>query len=161
MVDDSADPVEQARADTALLSAGDETTVLVVSDHGVSRMDGGICINEWLWRNGWLAFKTPPKNGAGLTAFEDCEVDWANTRAWASGGYYGRVFLNMQGREPNGTIAPERYEVMRDLLKEFQKLRRITGKCLPLVSNEEQRRVVRDLSDHIDRKMEACRSMGA
>ena len=52
-------------------------------------------------------------------------------------------------------------EVMRDLLKEFQKLRRITGKCLPLVNNEEQRRIVRDLADHIDRKMEACRSMGA
>src|SRR5204863_10122172 len=52
-------------------------------------------------------------------------------------------------------------EAMRDLLKEFQKLRRITGKCLPLVNNEEQRRVVRDLSDHIDRKMDACRSMGA
>jgi Flp pilus assembly protein TadD len=52
-------------------------------------------------------------------------------------------------------------EVMRDLLREFQKLRRITGKCLPLVLNEEQRRIVRDLTDHIDQKMEACRSMGA
>jgi tetratricopeptide (TPR) repeat protein len=52
-------------------------------------------------------------------------------------------------------------EVMRDLLKEFQKLRRITGKCLPLVNNDEHRRIVRDLSDHIDKKMEACRSMGA
>jgi tetratricopeptide (TPR) repeat protein len=52
-------------------------------------------------------------------------------------------------------------EVMRDLLKEFQKLRRITGKCLPLVHSEEHRRIVRDLTDHIDKKMEACRSMGA
>jgi Flp pilus assembly protein TadD len=52
-------------------------------------------------------------------------------------------------------------EVMRDLLKEFQKLRRITGKCLPLVTSEEHRRIVRDLADHIDKKMEACRSMGA
>jgi Flp pilus assembly protein TadD len=52
-------------------------------------------------------------------------------------------------------------EVMRDLLREFQKLRRITGKCLPLVANDEQRRMVRDLADHIDKKMEACRSMGA
>jgi tetratricopeptide (TPR) repeat protein len=52
-------------------------------------------------------------------------------------------------------------EVMRDLLREFQKLRRITGKCLPLVSNDEHRRIVRDLADHIDKKMEACRSMGA
>ena len=52
-------------------------------------------------------------------------------------------------------------EVMRDLLKEFQKLRRITGKCLPLVNSDEHRRIVRDLADHIDKKMEACRSMGA
>jgi tetratricopeptide (TPR) repeat protein len=52
-------------------------------------------------------------------------------------------------------------EVMRDLLKEFQKLRRITGKCLPLVVSEEHKRIVRDLADHIDKKMEACRSMGA
>jgi tetratricopeptide (TPR) repeat protein len=52
-------------------------------------------------------------------------------------------------------------EVMRDLLKEFQKLRRIMGKCLPLVSNDDVRRTIRDLSDHIDKKIEACRSMGA
>jgi Flp pilus assembly protein TadD len=52
-------------------------------------------------------------------------------------------------------------EVMRDLMREFQKLRRITGKCLPLVSTDEHRRTVRDLADHIDKKMEACRSMGA
>jgi Flp pilus assembly protein TadD len=52
-------------------------------------------------------------------------------------------------------------EVMRDLLKEFQKLRRIVGKCLPLVASDEHKRIVRDLADHIDKKMEACRSMGA
>ena len=52
-------------------------------------------------------------------------------------------------------------EVMRDLLKEFQKLRRITGKCLPLVTSDEHRRIIRDLGEHIDKKMEACRSMGA
>ena len=52
-------------------------------------------------------------------------------------------------------------EVMRDLIKEFQKLRRITGKCMPLVNSDEHRRIVRDLADHIDKKIEACRSMGA
>jgi hypothetical protein len=52
-------------------------------------------------------------------------------------------------------------EVMRDLLKEFQKLRRITSKCLPLVNSDEHKRIIRDLMDHIDKKMEACRSMGA
>jgi Flp pilus assembly protein TadD len=52
-------------------------------------------------------------------------------------------------------------EVMRDLMKEFQKLQRITRKCMPLVTSEEHRRTIRELSDHIDKKMEACRSMGA
>jgi hypothetical protein len=52
-------------------------------------------------------------------------------------------------------------EVMRDLLREFQKLRRITAKCLPLVTNDDHKRIIRDLTDHIDKKMEACRSMGA
>jgi Flp pilus assembly protein TadD len=52
------------------------------------------------------------------------------------------------------------HEVMHDLVKEFQRLRRITVKCAPLVLNEEQRRVVRELTEHIDRKIEVCRSMG-
>jgi Flp pilus assembly protein TadD len=51
-------------------------------------------------------------------------------------------------------------DVMRDLMKEFQKLRRITGKCLPLISSEEQKNLIRDLIDHIDKKMDACKSMG-
>jgi Flp pilus assembly protein TadD len=52
-------------------------------------------------------------------------------------------------------------EVMRDLEYEFQRLRRITQKCLTLVTLDEHRRIVRDLADHIDRKMEICHSMGA
>ncbi len=52
-------------------------------------------------------------------------------------------------------------EVMRDLMREFQKLKRITQKCAPLVTSDEHRRVIRELSEHIDKKMEACRSMGA
>jgi tetratricopeptide (TPR) repeat protein len=53
------------------------------------------------------------------------------------------------------------HEVMRDLIKEFQRLRRITNKCLPLVTSDEHRRVIRELTEHIDRKIEVCRSMGA
>ncbi len=52
-------------------------------------------------------------------------------------------------------------EVMRDLMREFQKLQRITRKCAPLVNTDEHKRVIRELSEHIDKKMEACRSMGA
>ncbi|MBC7869570.1 MAG: alkaline phosphatase family protein, partial [Chitinophagaceae bacterium] len=95
--------------------AGDDVTVLIVSDHGVTRMDGGICLNEWLWREGWLVLKSPPREGE-LMRFEDAEVDWSRTKAWGSGGYYGRVFLNVTGREPQGIIRAEAYEQVRDEL---------------------------------------------
>ena len=32
----------------------DDTIVLVVSDHGAQRLDGGFCVNEWLVREGLL-----------------------------------------------------------------------------------------------------------
>jgi predicted AlkP superfamily phosphohydrolase/phosphomutase len=94
---------------------GKDTAVLVVSDHGAKRMDGGICINEWLWREGYLAFVNDPEPGE-ILPFEKMEVDWSRTKAWGSGGYYGRVFLNVKGREPQGVIPEERYEAVRDEL---------------------------------------------
>jgi tetratricopeptide (TPR) repeat protein len=53
------------------------------------------------------------------------------------------------------------YDVLSDLQREFHKLRRITNRCLPLLTNEEHRRVVRNLAEHIDRKIEVCRSVRA
>jgi tetratricopeptide (TPR) repeat protein len=49
------------------------------------------------------------------------------------------------------------HDVMRDLKREFQKLRKIVGKCQGVVTNPELRRVLRDLCAHIDRKIEFCR----
>jgi tetratricopeptide (TPR) repeat protein len=50
-------------------------------------------------------------------------------------------------------------DVVRDLQREYQRLRKITNKCLPLVTREEHRRAVRELADLIDRKIEVCRSI--
>ncbi|MBV9229385.1 MAG: phosphodiesterase, partial [Chloroflexi bacterium] len=46
-------------------------------------------------------------------------------RAWGAGGYYGRIFLNVQGREPEGTIPPAVYERERTALAE--RLRAMNG----------------------------------
>jgi predicted AlkP superfamily phosphohydrolase/phosphomutase len=94
-----------------------ETHVLVVSDHGVKKMEGGICINEWLRREGYLTLWDEPPTHF-LSSFEKVEVDWSRTRAWGDGGYYGRIFLNVAGREPQGIIPPEEYEACRDELAE-------------------------------------------
>jgi predicted AlkP superfamily phosphohydrolase/phosphomutase len=52
-------------------------------------------------------------------------VDWSRTTAWAEGGYYARVFLNVRGREPEGTVEPEDFERVRAELAE--RLAAITG----------------------------------
>jgi predicted AlkP superfamily phosphohydrolase/phosphomutase len=43
-------------------------------------------------------------------------VDWGKTRAWSTGGYYGRIFMNVAGREPQGIIPQADYEAVRDEL---------------------------------------------
>lgn len=91
----------------------DDTIVLVVSDHGGKAMVGGLCINEWLIRMGYLVLKEQPTE---LRPIEKCAIDWSRTRAWGEGGYYGRLFLNVRGREPQGIVAPEDYERERDAL---------------------------------------------
>ncbi|MGH9390901.1 MAG: alkaline phosphatase family protein, partial [Vicinamibacteria bacterium] len=73
-----------------------DTAVLVVSDHGARPMLGGICVNEWLMREGLLALRTRP---AGPEPFDPSRVDWGRTLAWGEGGYYSRLFLNVKGRE--------------------------------------------------------------
>ena len=89
----------------------DETTVLVASDHGAQRLDGGFCVNEWLVREGLLALHEYP---GSITPFAKLSVDWGKTRVWSEGGYYARVFLNVKGRERQGTIEPRDYEKVRD-----------------------------------------------
>src|SRR5207249_3852127 len=64
-----------------------DTLVLVVSDHGAKKMDGGICFNEWLMREGYLTLATRPSKP---TPIGQTAIDWTKTRAWGDGGYYGR-----------------------------------------------------------------------
>lgn len=81
------------------------TAVAVVSDHGARGMRGGICINEWLIRNGYLVLRKRPEAPTGMTGvIREGLVDWSRTRVWAEGGYYSRIMFNVKGREPEGII---------------------------------------------------------
>ncbi len=111
----------------------DDAVVLVVSDHGAKRMDGGIAVNEWLMREGYLALKQPPV--PGIVPFEKVEVDWSKTKAWGSGGYYTRIFMNVEGREPNGVIRPADYERERDeLMRRIETIPDTRGHPLPTIA---------------------------
>ena len=91
------------------------TAVLVVSDHGAQTMHGGICINEWLMKENYLRIAGKP---AGVIPLHKATIDWQQTKAWGEGGYYSRIFLNVEGREPQGIIPRKDYDAVRDELKE-------------------------------------------
>jgi predicted AlkP superfamily phosphohydrolase/phosphomutase len=92
----------------------DGTILLVVSDHGAQRLDGGFAINEWLIREGLLVLNEYPKTS---TPFEKLNVNWSKTKAWSEGGYSAHIFFNMQGREPQGMIPASEYESFQNDLK--------------------------------------------
>jgi predicted AlkP superfamily phosphohydrolase/phosphomutase len=96
-----------------LAHCDDQTVVLVVSDHGAQPLMGGICINEWLQQHGYLTLKDAPTQP---TSLDDVAVDWSQTQAWGAGGYYARIFLNVQGREPEGVVSLKDYEEVRSRL---------------------------------------------
>ncbi|MEO8448700.1 MAG: alkaline phosphatase family protein [Gemmatimonadota bacterium] len=87
----------------ALARADDRTLVIVLSDHGFSSFQRGFHINSWLQQNGLLTLKpgTDPGEDAG-EFFHN--VDWSRTQAYALG--IGSMYLNVKGREAQGTVDP-------------------------------------------------------
>jgi len=105
-----------------------DTVLLVVSDHGAQRLDGGFAVNQWLIEEGLLVLDEPPQ---GIAEFNKLKVNWSKTRVWSEGGYYARVFFNVQGREPQGVIPAAEYEAFRDEMKaKFEALRDDKGQPL-------------------------------
>ena len=104
-----------AKLGRLLRFADEDTAILLVSDHGAKRMDGGICVNEWLRREGYLHLKEEPD---GPTRLTPDLIDWGRTTAWGEGGYYCRLFLNVEGREPEGIVPAGEYERVRAELKD-------------------------------------------
>ena len=93
----------------------DETTVIAISDHGAKSSTGGVCVNEWLIKKGLLTLNESPRQETRLT---EEMIDWDKTYVWSEGGYYARIFMNVQGREPRGIIKSRDYEAFRDNLRD-------------------------------------------
>lgn len=91
----------------------EDAVTILMSDHGARPMIGAVCFNDWLLENGYLTLSEPV---TGQTPIAKAPVDWSRTIAWGDGGYYGRLFLNVKGREPQGIIEPQDYERTRDEL---------------------------------------------
>ena len=127
---------------------GDDTVLLLTSDHGFGSLHKWFQVNTWLLQEGFIALKpgvlsrmkhqmfrmgftpmnaynllravglgrlkeevTPGRGRGRLRALlpkvflSFADVDWSRTRAYAI-GQIGQIFLNLKGREPQGTVEP-------------------------------------------------------
>jgi predicted AlkP superfamily phosphohydrolase/phosphomutase len=84
----------------AIAAAGDDTTLIVMSDHGFERFDRAVHLNTVLMHEGFLALDDPANTG-----YEELfrHVDWSRTQAYAMG--LNGIYLNRLGREQGGIVA--------------------------------------------------------
>jgi len=85
----------------------DGTTMVVASDHGFTKLDHEVKCNVWLEENGWLSYEDDDHD-----SLDDIADD---TKAYSL--IPGRFYINLEGREPRGSVPKEYYEEVRAELK--------------------------------------------
>jgi len=109
----------------------DDTELMIVSDHGAKTLKGTFFINDWLIKNGFLKLK---KDVNATLPLKTNLIDWGKTVAWASGGYYGKIYLNISGREPQGII--KREDVEKSKKEIISELTSLKGPSEEAISNK-------------------------
>lgn len=127
----------------------ENTTVVLMSNHGFKELDKKIYLYTFLKQNGYLEPEKPGyywhwiqdmagdllstlgiSEGGEVSSQGEIsseymkEVDWENTEAYTGGFYNGQVFINLEEREPRGTVPEEEYEeVRREIIEDLEQLR--------------------------------------
>lgn len=88
----------------------DKTRLLILSDHGFARFDYKVHLNRWLIENGylWLQDEQPEMDLR--------HVNWQRSRAYAIG--LNSMYLNLQGREGQGSVSPGEVERLRQEIRQ-------------------------------------------
>ncbi|MBL7201568.1 MAG: alkaline phosphatase family protein [Anaerolineae bacterium] len=84
--------------------------MMVLSDHGFCTLRYEVYVNTWLADKGWLTLPDPrPERVQLKDVGPGCTVYSLDP---------GRVFINLQGREPGGIVPPAEYEGWRERVAE-------------------------------------------
>ncbi|PIE01554.1 MAG: nucleotide pyrophosphatase [Acidobacteria bacterium] len=100
----------------------EDTTLMVMSDHGFKSFRREINLNTWFMENGYLTLKDSYDSTDYLQA-----INWSKTKAYSVG--FGGIYLNVRDREKHGIV---RMGEEMDLLK-----KEIAEKLLSLRDGEE------------------------
>ncbi len=89
---------------------GDDTLVMVMSDHGFAPYRRKFSLNTWLLENRYLVLKDgrsreKEENDPGLVPVSIASaVDWSKSKAYGIG--FNGLYLNLKGREAEGIVEP-------------------------------------------------------
>ena len=86
---------------------GDNTLLVVMSDHGFTSWRRVFHLNAWLHQNGYLAVRDESLP-AGMDFFQN--VDFSRTRAYGLG--LNGLYVNERDREREGIVAPEQRDAL-------------------------------------------------
>jgi len=97
----------------ALRTLDQDTTVVVMSDHGFAPFYREVNLNSWLLQKGYARLKDPSKQGSSPLFMN---VDWSRTLAYALG--LNGVYVNRAGREREGIVESDNdYQSLLDELE--------------------------------------------
>jgi len=83
----------------ALNPLGDETAVVVMSDHGFKPFRRRVDLNAWLLANGYLKLK---EDAMTSDRQYPADVDWSRTKAYTIG--LAGFFITQRGHEVQGIV---------------------------------------------------------
>ncbi|MBV9279682.1 MAG: alkaline phosphatase family protein, partial [Chloroflexi bacterium] len=93
---------------------GGDDELIVLSDHGFTTLKREVYLNVWLEEEGYLRFRPGPR--------KDLETIAPSTRAFSLDP--GRIYVNLAGREPGGSVSPEERErLLQDMASRLRGLR--------------------------------------
>lgn len=93
--------------------------LIILSDHGFGSFDFEFNLNSWLRDMKLLHLKNKDRTGKELLE----NIDWLMTKAYAVG--YNGIYLNLIGREGQGTIEDKDREKVKKIIKD--KLLKVTN----------------------------------
>ena len=109
--------------------ADGDTTIIVMSDHGFNPFRYSVNLNTWLADNGYMK-KKPGANTSYYqlnNVFGERGLFWNDVLLNESEAYsmgLGNIYINLKGREAQGTVDPADYDRVRDeIISKLRNLR--------------------------------------
>jgi predicted AlkP superfamily phosphohydrolase/phosphomutase len=97
----------------------ENTTLLVLSDHGFAPFRRSFNLNTWLLNNGYITRKA---GASGDSSEPFADVDWSRTRAYGLG--INGLYLNVRGREREGIVDPAQADaLLREIRQKLLEVR--------------------------------------